>query len=67
MPDTKAMALVQPFHLDMRNGYNATYDYQTYLVPGLCTVSLQMILIMAACLAFNRERKIHLATTGQLS
>lgn len=66
MPDEEAMALVQPFHLDMRNGYNATYNYQMYLVPGLSTVSLQMILIMAACLAFNRERRKHFATIGKL-
>lgn len=58
VPREKTMALVQSFRLDVRNGYNATFNYQQYLVPGLCTVGLQMIIIMAACLGLNREKKL---------
>ena len=58
----KAMALVQPIRLSTFPLYNPTYNYFRYLVPGLITVALQMILIMTGVLLINHERK-----TGTLS
>lgn len=55
MPADKAMALVQPIRLNTYILYNPTYNYQEYLVPGLITVGLQMIIIMVGVLLLNYE------------
>lgn len=57
MNPNKAMALVQPIALTTYPLYNPTYNYQQYLVPGLITVSLQMMIIMIAVLMLNYEWK----------
>lgn len=64
MPRTKAMALVQPVILTTRPLYNPSYNYFQYLVPGLITVALQMIIIMVGVLIFNYEAKT--GTTQEL-
>ena len=53
----KAMALVQPVILTTLPLYNPGYNYFRYLVPGLITVALQMIIIMVGVLIFNYEAK----------
>jgi ABC-2 type transport system permease protein len=53
----KAMALVQPVRLITLPLYNPGYNYFQYLVPGLITVAMQMIIIMAGVLIFNFEEK----------
>ena len=53
----KAMALVQPVILTTLPLYNPSYNYFQYLVPGLITVALQMIIIMVGVLIFNYEAK----------
>ena len=53
----KAMALVQPVRLTTLPLYNPGYNYFQYLVPGLITVALQMIIIMVGVLIFNYEAK----------
>lgn len=35
--------------------YNSTYNYSNYLVPGLTTVTIQMILVMVAVFIINSE------------
>ncbi|MDF2191600.1 ABC transporter permease [Paraflavitalea sp. CAU 1676] len=55
MEKEKAMALVQPIVLNAYTLYNPTYNYQQYLVPGLITVGLQMIMIMVSVLLLNYE------------
>lgn len=55
MDKGKAMALVQPIVLIPYTLYNPTYNYQQYLVPGLITVALQMIIIMVGVLLLNYE------------
>jgi len=55
MEKGKAMALVQPIALTPYTLYNPTYNYQQYLVPGLITVGLQMIMIMVSVLLLNYE------------
>ncbi|WP_315815187.1 ABC transporter permease [Paraflavitalea speifideaquila] len=55
MDKDKAMALVQPIALVPYTLYNPTYNYQHYLVPGLITVALQMIIIMVGVLLLNYE------------
>jgi ABC-2 type transport system permease protein len=57
MNRTKAMALVQPVVLTTLPLYNPAYNYFQYLVPGLITVALQMIIIMVGVLIFNYESK----------
>lgn len=53
----RAMALANPIKLNSYQLYNATYNYQEYLVPGLITVGMQMILIISSMLALNYEWK----------
>jgi ABC-2 type transport system permease protein len=53
----KAMALVQPVRLTTLPLYNPGYNYFQYLVPGLITVALQMIIIMVGVLIFSYEAK----------
>ncbi|WP_131537282.1 ABC transporter permease [Pedobacter nototheniae] len=57
MKEDRAMALANPIKLNSYQLYNATYNYQEYLVPGLITVGMQMILIISSMLALNYEWK----------
>ncbi len=57
VPENKALALANPLTLVSYQLYNPDYNYQEYLVPGLITVALQMILIIASMLALNYEQK----------
>lgn len=57
MPAEKAMSLVMPVSMTVYPLYNPTYNYQHYLVPGLITVALQMMIIMVAVLLVNMEWK----------
>ncbi|MCO4293250.1 ABC transporter permease [Solitalea sp. MAHUQ-68] len=57
MNSPKAMALVQPIKLTAYTLYNADYNYQNYLAPGLITVGLQMLIIMVSVLLLNYELK----------
>jgi ABC-2 type transport system permease protein len=57
MNKEQAMALVQPIQLQAYTLYNPSYNYQEYLVPGLITVGLQMMMIMVAVLLLNYEYK----------
>lgn len=59
MDKSKAMALVQPIVLVPYTLYNPSYNYQQYLVPGLITVGLQMIMIMVSVLLLNYEAITH--------
>ncbi len=59
MNKDQAMALVQPIKLQAYTLYNPSYNYQEYLVPGLITVGLQMMMIMVAVLLLNYEYKTH--------
>lgn len=55
MNKEQAMALVQPIRLTPYMLYNPSYNYQEYLVPGLITVGLQMMLIIVGVLLLNYE------------
>ncbi|MEJ2901470.1 ABC transporter permease [Pedobacter panaciterrae] len=57
MKADQAMALANPIKLNSYQLYNASYNYQEYLVPGLITVGIQMILIVSSMLALNYEWK----------
>ncbi|WP_341840106.1 ABC transporter permease [Chitinophaga caseinilytica] len=55
MTEGKAMALIMPVKLQLFTLYNPTYNYQNYLVPGLVTVAMMMMIIMVTVLIFNKE------------
>ena len=57
MEKHKAMNLASPIRINAKAMYNASYNYQNYLVPGLTTVSIQMILIMIGVLLINGEKE----------
>ncbi len=51
----KARMLVMPIRVHTRSLFNPYYNYLYYLVPGLLTVLLQMIVFFVATRAFNSE------------
>lgn len=57
VPSARAMALANPINLTSYQLYNSNYNYQEYLVPGLITVGMQMIIIISCMLALNYEWK----------
>ncbi|WEK21176.1 MAG: ABC transporter permease [Candidatus Pedobacter colombiensis] len=57
MKPDRAMALANPIKLNSYQLYNSNYNYQEYLVPGLITVGIQMIIIISSMLALNYEWK----------
>jgi ABC-2 type transport system permease protein len=61
MNKDEAMALVQPIELLAYPLYNPDFNYQQYMVPGLITVALQMMMIMVAVLLLNYEYKTNTA------
>lgn len=54
---SKIQGIVQPITINTRVLGNAQYNYIYYLLPGLTTVLLQMIIFMGASRAFNNEWK----------
>lgn len=55
LSNDQAMNLANPIRIHSKAMYNPSYNYQNYLLPGLTTVSIQMILIMICVLSFNTE------------
>jgi len=51
----KARVLVMPIRIHTQSLFNPYYNYMYYLVPGLLTVLLQMIVFFIATRAFNSE------------
>jgi len=51
----KAMVMVLPIKVHTKSLFNPNYNYLYYLVPGLLTVLLQMIVFFVATRAFNSE------------
>ena len=54
---SKISGTVLPINVNTRVLGNAQYNYVYYLLPGLTTVILQMIIFLAASRAFNNEWK----------
>ncbi len=53
----KIMGTILPIDINTRVLGNPQYNYVYYLLPGLTTVLLQMIIFLASARAFNREWK----------
>jgi ABC-2 type transport system permease protein len=54
---SKILGTVMPINVNTRVLGNPQYNYIYYLLPGLSTVLLQMIIFLAASRAFNNEWK----------
>ncbi|MDO7138223.1 ABC transporter permease [Algibacter lectus] len=55
IPHEKAIKMVMPIRVITKPLYNAYYNYLYYLVPGLTTVLLQMIVFLLAARSINSE------------
>lgn len=55
IPHEKAMKMVMPIKVITKPLYNSYYNYLYYLVPGLTTVLLQMIVFFLAARSINSE------------
>ena len=51
----ESLARIFPLNVEVKSLYNPSYNYLYYLVPGLMTVLLQMIMFFAGAKAFNAE------------
>jgi len=64
MTEAQAMNLALPIRVDAKPLFNPNYNYLYYLVPGLMTVLMQMILFFVTTTAINSEINEH--TFGEL-
>jgi ABC-2 type transport system permease protein len=55
IPQNKAMNMVMPIRVISKPLYNPYYNYLQYLLPGLTTVLLQMIVFLLAARSINSE------------
>jgi ABC-2 type transport system permease protein len=55
IPNEKAMKMVIPIKVITKPLYNSYYNYLYYLIPGLTTVLLQMIVFLLAARSINSE------------
>ena len=55
MTKEQAMNLALPIRIDVKPLFNPNYNYLYYLVPGLMTVLLQMIIFFVSTRAINSE------------
>lgn len=55
IPQDKAMNMVMPIRVISKPLYNPYYNYLQYLLPGLTTVLLQMIVFLLAARSINSE------------
>jgi len=55
MTPKQAMIMVMPIRVHTKSLFNPNYNYLYYLVPGLLTVLLQMIVFFVSTRAFNSE------------
>lgn len=51
----QAMATVNPIQIKTVSLYNPTYSYENYLMPGLVTFTLQMMIMIAAVIILSSE------------
>ena len=55
IPHEKAIKMVMPIKVITKPLYNSYYNYLYYLIPGLTTVLLQMIVFLLAARSINSE------------
>lgn len=55
IPSEKALKMIMPVRVNARPLYNPYYNYLFYLVPGLTTVLLQMLVFLLAARSINSE------------
>ncbi|MBI1933959.1 MAG: ABC transporter permease [Ignavibacteriales bacterium] len=51
----KAFAVINPIKIETASLYNSNYSYENYLVPGLLTFSLQMMIMLSAVIVISSE------------
>ncbi len=59
LTNEKAMAIVNPIQIETASLYNSTYSYENYLMPGLVTFTLQMMVMLAAVIVISSEYSHH--------
>ncbi|MFD1315720.1 ABC transporter permease [Namhaeicola litoreus] len=59
IPHEKAIKMVMPVKVIAKPLYNSYYNYLYYLIPGLTTVLLQMIVFLLAARSINSEYTNH--------
>lgn len=53
--DEQAMSIINPIKIETSVLYNPNYSYKNYLVPGLTTFSIMMIIIVSSVLIISSE------------
>jgi ABC-2 type transport system permease protein len=60
--EERAMAVLNPISIETASLFNPTYSYENYLMPGLVTVTLQMLIMLAAVIVISSEYTHHTFT-----
>ncbi|MCU7494191.1 MAG: ABC transporter permease [Ignavibacteria bacterium] len=55
LSESQAMNVINPVRIETQSLYNPGYNYLSYLVPGLLTALLQMIIMISAVLIISSE------------
>ncbi|OBQ55009.1 ABC transporter permease [Tamlana sp. s12] len=55
IPNEKALKMIMPVKVHVKPLYNPYYNYLFYLIPGLTTVLLQMLVFLLAARSINSE------------
>lgn len=55
LPQDAAMNIINPIKIETQVLYNPNYSYQSYLVPGLMSFMLQMLVMICAVLIISSE------------
>lgn len=55
----KAMAVINPIRIDSQSLFNPNYSYLSYLLPGLVTALVQMIIMITSVLIISSEFTHH--------
>lgn len=59
LTDKKAMSIANPINIKTTSLFNPTYSYENYLMPGLVTFTLQMLVMLAAVIIISSEYTHH--------
>lgn len=57
--EERAMAVLNPIKIETAILYNPTFSYENYLMPGLVTFTLQMMVMLAAVIVISSEYTHH--------
>jgi ABC-2 type transport system permease protein len=59
LSENQAMSVINPIQIETASLYNPNYSYENYLMPGLLTFTLQMMIMLSAVIVVSSEYTHH--------